>query len=402
MVMKKMHICILSLDNQPQFVGGVKRVTSIMGKKWIEQGHFVCFLTSCTSSIKKSNFNDIIQYFIPKPNQILSDENITAAIKLIEEHNIDIILNPHIENKDLTTFAHNIKRQKPIKLVSALHFSPTSTYNIVKESFFIPYAIDKKLKEWIKNAILWMRFNLYKGRQIKRKENQWLKTVVQDSDCFVVLSEKFKSYFDQGNQNIIAINNPIDIPTNDRPQKKEKKVVWCGRLDITGAKRADRMLRIWKKVTPHHPDWNLVLLGSGDTNRINYLIKKYGIDHVNVVGFCDTPNDYYKEAAIVCTTSTVEGWGMVLVEGQLNGCVPFAFDSYESVHEIIQDGENGVLVNPFDLDQYAEKMCQLMENGELWGRMSAQARQSVKRFDSPLIAQQWINLFQSLQNKTKI
>lgn len=396
--MKKMHICILSLDNQPQFVGGVKRVTSILGKKWIEYGHYVCFLTSCTSSIQKSNFDGIIQYFIPKPNQILSDENIIATKKLIEEHEIDIILNPHIENKDLTIFAHTIKSHEPTKLVSALHFSPTSTYNIIRESFFIPYAMGKQPKERVKNALLWLRFKLYKGRQIKNEERQWLKMVAKESDCFVILSEKFKSYFDQGSQNVIAINNPIDISTNVGPKKKEKKVIWCGRLDITGAKRVDRMLRVWEKVTPKHPDWNLVLLGSGDTNRIKHLIKKHGIDHVDVVGFCDNPNDYYKDATIVCSTSTVEGWGMVLVEGQLNGCIPFAFDSYESVHDIIQDGENGVLIKPFDLDQYAEKLCRLMDDEELCIRMSTQARLSVKRFDSSLIAQQWIDLFQSLQN----
>lgn len=394
--MKSYNICILSTDHQPEYLGGVKMVTSILGNKWQRLGHSVCYMTACASSIHKTKINDIPQYFFPNPNQIFNEENIQAIIQLIHEKEINILLNPHVEDKEITKLAIKVHQISGSKLVSALHFSPTSTYNIIRESFFISYAMGKQPKEWVKNALLWLRFKLYKGQQIKSEESQWLKTVAKESDSFVILSEKFKSYFDQGSQNIIAINNPIDIPTNDRPQKKEKKVVWCGRLDITGAKRVDRMLRIWKKVTPHHPDWNLELLGSGDINRINHLIKKHGIDHVNLVGFCDNPNDYYKAAAIVCTTSTVEGWGMVLVEGQLNGCVPFAFDSYESVHDIIQDGENGVLIQPFDLDQYAQKMCQIMDDEELYSRMSAQARLSVKRFDSTIIAQQWLNLFQSL------
>lgn len=397
---KSYNICILSVDHQPEYLGGVKRVTSILGKKWQEIGHFVCYMTVCNSPIHKTKVNDIPQYFFPKPNQTFDEENIQAIIQLIREKEINILLNPHVEDKEITNLAIKVHQISGIKIISALHFSPTSTYNIVRESFFISYAMGKQPKEWVKNALLWLRFKLYKGSQIKKEEGQWLKTVANESDCFVILSEKFKSYFDQRSQNVVAIYNPIDISTNERPIKKEKKVVWCGRLDITGAKRVDRMLKIWQKVMPQHPDWNLVLLGSGDTNRINHLIKKHGINHIDVVGFCDDPNDYYKNATIVCSTSTVEGWGMVLVEGQQNGCVPCAFDSYESVHDIIHDRENGILVNPFDLNQYAEKLCRLMDDEELCSKMSAQAIQSVKRFDSSLIAQQWLNLFQSLQSKS--
>lgn len=50
---------------------------------------------------------------------------------------------------------------------------------------------------------------------------------------------------------------------------------------------------------------------------------------------------YYAESSVLCMTSTYEGFPMVLIEAQQYGCVPMAFDSFEAVHDIIEDGENG-------------------------------------------------------------
>lgn len=244
--MKLFHICILSADNQPEYLGGVKRVTSILGSQWMKEGHYVCYYTSCNSSLHKPHVNHIPQFFLPKPDDIADDENSQALIQLINEKGINILLNPHVEDKDITMLAMKVRKTTGIKTVSALHFSPATKYHIVKESFFVHYAIGNKIKEWIKIALLWMRFLLYKGSQIKEEETLWLRKVIEETDRFIILSEHFKFYFEDANKKITAINNPINIISNNHNTPREKKVIWCGRLDLTGAKRVDRMLRIWK------------------------------------------------------------------------------------------------------------------------------------------------------------
>ena len=62
-----------------------------------------------------------------------------------------------------------------------------------------------------------------------------------------------------------------------------------------------------------------------------------------------------KRAPILCMTSNYEGFPMVLVEAMQYGCVPFAFDSFPSLYDIINDGINGVIVPAFDEDSYAKK-----------------------------------------------
>lgn len=61
-------------------------------------------------------------------------------------------------------------------------------------------------------------------------------------------------------------------------------------------------------------------------------------------------------------TSTFEGFGLVLVEAMQHGCVPIAFDSYPAVRDIISHGENGILIPPFQEEDYSNAIMALTNN----------------------------------------
>lgn len=60
-------------------------------------------------------------------------------------------------------------------------------------------------------------------------------------------------------------------------------------------------------------------------------------------------------------TSDYEGFGMVLTEGMAFGCVPLAFNSFPSLRDIVDEGRDGFIIPPFDIDAYAEQ-CAFLEN----------------------------------------
>lgn len=95
-------------------------------------------------------------------------------------------------------------------------------------------------------------------------------------------------------------------------------------------------------------------------------------------------------------TSSTEGWGMVLVEAQMFGCIPIAYDSYSSLGDIITDNVNGFKIAPFNKKQYAKRLEWLMENEDERNKMFEECQQSVKRFDVSIIAKQWMELFKNL------
>lgn len=73
----------------------------------------------------------------------------------------------------------------------------------------------------------------------------------------------------------------------------------------------------------------------------------------------------YKRAQIICVSSTYEGFSLVLTEALQYGVIPVAFDSFESVHDIIDTGKNGFLVKPFQINYYANILKSLMFNDNL-------------------------------------
>ena len=87
---------------------------------------------------------------------------------------------------------------------------------------------------------------------------------------------------------------------------------------------------------------------------------------------------------------------MVLTEAMSFGTIPFAFDSYSAVHDIIEDGKTGVLVKPFSINEYANKLASLMSDEDERNRMSANCITDVTRFSLDNIVNQWEDLFKSL------
>jgi glycosyltransferase involved in cell wall biosynthesis len=167
--------------------------------------------------------------------------------------------------------------------------------------------------------------------------------------------------------------------------------MWCGRVEY-GTKRLDRMLSIWKRVCERFPDWELIIMGSGDTTRFEALVHKHGIQHVRFIGFCN-PFDWYEKGKILCVTSSAEGWGLTLVEAMSQGCATMAYGSYAAVHDIINDGKTGYIVPPYNEKLFAEHLAQLMENEGMCAQMGMAGKESLHRFDIHTTAQKYIDVF---------
>ena len=100
-------------------------------------------------------------------------------------------------------------------------------------------------------------------------------------------------------------------------------------------------------------------------------------------------------------TSTFEGFGMVLIEGMQHGCVPMAFESFTAVRDIIDPDRTGILVPPFDLEQYAARLLDLMRNSGKREAMSAACFRSSRKFSKSRITGLWEDLFSTLAGTSR-
>jgi glycosyltransferase involved in cell wall biosynthesis len=231
---------------------------------------------------------------------------------------------------------------------------------------------------------------------------QNIREIYKISDNIVVLCDQYKKSYKRiaelkNVSKLCAINNMLSFPYEQKKYAKKKQIIYCSRLDFF-QKRPDRLLEIWKEVQDQLSDWNLIILGDGCfRNDLEVYSKRLRLKRIEFKGYAN-PEKYYEESSILCLTSNTEGWPLILTEAMQYRCVPIAFNSFESIYEIIKDGETGFVIPTFKKDKYVKCLIDLANLPSLY-QIGEAAQLSMKKYIPNLIIKQWIDLFNKI-NKT--
>ena len=399
----KRNILIVNHESNPMYIGGIKRVSLILASELVRMGYNCVFLTVSDKArdISLDGYENLI---IPEEYNVnYSQSVINQVVGFVEEHNIDIVLNPHCDILPITDLIGEIRKTADVKVISALHFSPTHNVDIVSPSFFNTYKFKRCIHKYVIDFLLWTKFLTAGRKALKLQLRKKYEHIAALSDKLVLLSSRYQPILHSiapkiPTEKIIAINNPILPAEFMEVRAKERRVIWVGRVGFD-MKRVDLMMRVWKMIQDKCPAWTLSILGSGQVSYFEEIAKRYGIKNIEFCGFTD-PEPYYSKCAVLCSTSVTEGLPMNILEGMAHGCVPLSFDSYASVKDIIDDGIDGYIIKSFNLREYSSKLLELMQNDELRNAMSKRAKEKTERFNPEMIATQWVNLFCSLENES--
>ena len=110
--------------------------------------------------------------------------------------------------------------------------------------------------------------------------------------------------------------------------------------------------------------------------------------------------DCFRESSILASTSLYEPFGLVIPEAMSCGIPVVAFDCPYGPSEIITDGRDGFLIDCYNDEAFADKLCLLMENETLRKQMGRYAIQSAQRFKKEKIMPMWNILFEGLVVKS--
>jgi len=89
-------------------------------------------------------------------------------------------------------------------------------------------------------------------------------------------------------------------------------------------------------------------------------------------------------------TSAYEGFPNTLIEAQSFGAVPIVYRNYPVVNWVIEDGRNGNLISPFNVDQMAQKAMALASDTAQRQRMMEAALENARRFTIDNVGEQWL------------
>ena len=90
---------------------------------------------------------------------------------------------------------------------------------------------------------------------------------------------------------------------------------------------------------------------------------------------------------------------MVMIEAMACGLPVVSFDYKCGPRDIIQDGQNGLIVTDGDIQGLADAMMRLMNDESLRKQMSERAKKVVDIYSEKTVMKQWTELFESLVKK---
>ena len=217
------------------------------------------------------------------------------------------------------------------------------------------------------------------------------------SDAMVVLTEQDKENYEThipSKVPVYVIANPVQ-PHEFSYDASSRMILSAGAL--LPIKGYDRAIEAAKRILPSRPAWKWVICGEGpEREPLERLIREAGLEQqMFLPGTVRDMESQYRRAAMVVMTSHMEGLPMVLLEAKSYGLPLVSFDIMTGPRDIIENGVNGFLVVPSDVEDLAEKLIRLMDSDALRCQMSKSATLGIEQFSETKILEAWEKLLEA-------
>lgn len=217
--------------------------------------------------------------------------------------------------------------------------------------------------------------------------------LVRQFDRFVVLTEEDKEMWGEM-PGIRVIPNAANFIAESYSDCSAKRVIAVGRLDYQ--KSFDRLIQAWEKVNEKMPDWRLDIFGQGEwKDMLQKMIDERGLqDCVKLNAPTKNIGKEYSESSMIVMSSHYEGFPMVLVEAMACGLPAVCFDFKCGPRDIINEGENGLIVPDGYIEGLADALVGLMKDDELRKRMGENAKAVVEKYSEEKVMSKWMKLYE--------
>lgn len=200
--------------------------------------------------------------------------------------------------------------------------------------------------------------------------------VFRQADLVAVLGSSWRTRYGRllglRPERVVSLGNPIELPkAADKPPGL--KVVFLGRF---GARKGSA--DVLKAVAGLPVE--LVMAGDGEVAETKALAVRLGVRAQIHSWLAPAERDRILASAhVFMLPSRDEGLPMALLESMGHGLVPVV-SPVGSIGEVVQDGENGLLVKPGDVPALARALESLVNDSGLRERLAKAARSTVEPF----------------------
>lgn len=230
-------------------------------------------------------------------------------------------------------------------------------------------------KVWRKKVIV----HLHVGNQLADyKDSRVTRFVLRHATRVVVLAEVWRRcLMDVFGVEATVIYNTIEMPPL-RKRERERKILYAGYL--TPNKGYDIVLEAFAKVARSHPEWTLLVVGTGELAKARALADELGVSgQTDFYGWAtaEQMRAKYESCAIYCLASYKEGFPMSALEAWKYG-IPMITTPVGGLVDVAKDGENVMLFGFGDASGLAVRLERMMGDRTLRERIARKAYEMAK------------------------
>lgn len=389
---KEISVAFMCSNIDPS-AGGSERVTRYVAGSLKNKGYSCYYIYSNIDDMNVPNDMKVKVNLNGSANELFA-----ILIDFIKCHHLDvlIVVNQVYQTPKFQKVYKKLKEETKIKIVGCLHAAPDNWKKNDKRSLVLPIVY---LKSRIKRYLCFLH-NSYSQKSVG---------MYYLSDKFLLLSDRYIPTFcktfhvdDSLARKLIAIPNPCPFTDSYQGEKRDKIVLIVARMDEI-QKRIYFALKVWKKIFEKTKGWSLVIVGDGrQLKDYKKYTEKNRLTNVRFEGHSSNVAHYYKTSKVFFMTSIWEGQPMSVIEAMHFGCVPIAVDSFESLHDLVKDGENGVLCKFNDFEDVCKKLTYLLSHEEKIDLYSHRILNTTNEmFVEENIIRKWENLLTLLTCESK-
>lgn len=290
---------------------------------------------------------------------------------------------------------HCLFRQRLVSQLASLKpdiivcVQPSSLYNLVRK------VVKKSIPIVVESHISYSGHNFEKESIMKRLNTNRINRQLCKADTIVSLTHGDAKEWGRFTQKVVVIPNIVHLNNTGRLSTlTAKKAIYPCRLEWQ--KGLFELLDVWAMVQKRFPDWQLDIYGAGSLHdELSSIIVRRQLYIAIHPAEADIFSRYL-DSSMLLLTSVYEPFGLIMPEAMSCGLPVVAFDCPYGPSEIITDGEDGFLVKDRDIEAFAQRVCQLIENVELRQQMGKKAVQNAQRYSADNIMPKWHELFESL------
>lgn len=378
----KLNIRRLAIVNESFGMGGLQRVTSIVGQNLTDKYDILYY-----SMFYRKNFYRIKKNIFFGDTEKMNRSKWLSLWKYMRK--IDILCSGEYKigkyfKSDIRLLIDWVKKQKIDVLIVSGPF-------LIAMTPYIKEMIDVKIIGWAHN-----NYDVYLNDYAKTFQNDYLKGL-EELDLLVCLTEYDLDRFKCNNSRSQLIHNPLTLEGMNSSFLNIKNISFTGRIDYEH-KGIDYLIEI-AKLLPQN--WTITIAGSGDKEQVERLKNDIKINNLQDIINYRGPlkgeplRKHYLDSSIYLMTSRWEGFGLVLVEAMNFGLPIIAF-SQSGSDEVLGNGKFGILVDNGNIKEMSEQIRKLTENIKLREEYQQKSLQRVKDFNLQDITAKWVELIESL------